>query len=94
MCPFSSSILLVQTLTNVHFDSLMNEVSSSDMLPHHGTVIAMHLLQQSRNLSKLRQHMEHLYKNGMGYLGSHIDGLVSILITLLYCIIFLRFFCN
>ena len=67
----------MQTLSNVDFDSLMSEVSSSDILPQHGTVIAMHLLQQSRNLSKLRQHMEHLFKNGIGCLGSHIDKLVS-----------------
>ena len=70
----------IQTLSTMQFDSLMSEVSSSDMLPEHGTVIAMHLLHQSRNLSKLRQHMEHLYKNGVGCLGSHIDRLVSTLV--------------
>ena len=45
-------------------ESLLCDITPGDMM-NHAIVIAMHLLGYCRNLSKLKQHIEHLNHNGL-----------------------------
>ena len=59
----------------LQFDALLSEASPSEMLPHHSTVLAMHLLKHGRNLNKMKQRMDHLHKNGVSCVRDHLDAL-------------------
>ena len=65
------------TLQAESTEDLLCKVSSSDMLKNHGIVTAMHLLNYTRNHSKLKQHVDTLDSNGMKCLAYVASELVN-----------------
>ena len=60
------------------FDSLLSDPSSSEIIPQHGNILVMHLLKCSKNLSKVRDHVHHLYTNGISCLKSQSEEMASL----------------
>ena len=61
-----------------NIDSLLSEASSSDVMSHHGTVLAMHLMNYGKNFSRFRQHVQQLYDDGISCLAVHCEAVVSV----------------
>ena len=63
----------------LNIDSILSEASPSDVIPIHGTVLTMHLMNYGRNLSRFREHVQQLYDEGISCLEVHCEAVVSIL---------------
>ena len=59
-------------------EALLSDASSSQTMPQYGATLVMHLLNCSKNLNKVRQHVHHLFTNGIRCLESKWEEMVSL----------------
>lgn len=76
----------LQMRAQLKIDSLLSEASPSDVIPLHGTVLAMHLINYGRNWSRFREHVQQLYGEGISCLEVHCEAVVSIFYHLHVCV--------